>query len=276
MAVTTGRKVTGYSDISEQVLAEQSIIQAVSRKDIIGTPGTTTVSVYVNKAATIADYVPGTGVALSADDSAYVVVSNLKEKGINEILDGFTVETAPMDMQISRIAAAMGAAAEQVDTDGFAKMVADGTKLVLAAGAKPTVSTIYTDILNLKAALDTAKAPQDNRYLILTPEMQNLLLQKASGVVLDTANGDAIVTNGFTGKVLGFNVFVTTLMPAGTNIIALQDRAFVFGMAWKKDIALVSLDGSSQFYGDSAIKGRWAYVTGAVRPTLIQINQGAA
>lgn len=273
---TGARKVTGYSDISEQVLAETSIIRQVSRKDIIGTPGTTTVSVYVNAAATVGDYVPGTGIAQSADGSAYVVINNLKEKAVNEILDGFTIETAPADLVVQRLAAAMAAAGEQIDTDGFTKMEADGTEAVAAAGAKPVVGTIYTDILTLKKALDDAKAPQAGRYLIVTPEMHNLMLQTDSKIVLATDRGDKIQADGFVGRFLGFDIFVTTLLPAGTNMMAVQERAFVFGMAWKKDVAIISLDGSTKFYGDSAVKGRWAYVTGAVRPTLIQINNGAA
>jgi len=273
---TDARRIEGYSDISEQVLAQASIIRQVSRKDITGTPGTTTVKVYVNELATIADYVPGTGVAISADGSAYVTINNLKEKAVNEILDGFTVATAPADLVASRLVAAMAAGGEQIDTDGFVKMVADGTEVVAAAGLKPTVSTIYTDILTLKQALDDAKAPQANRSLILTPEMYNFILNTDSKLVLDTARGDQIQTDAFVGRLLGFNVFVTTLLPAGTNIIATHDRGFVFGMAFMRDVMLQSLDGSGTFIGDSAVQGRWAYVTGAVRPTLIQINNGAA
>lgn len=273
---TTARKVEGYSEISEQVLAETSIIRQVSRKDIIGTPGTTTVKVYVHELATIANYVPGTGIAQSADGSAYVTINNLKEKGINEVLDGFTVETAPMDYAVSRLNAAFSAAGEEIDADGFIKMVADGTKLVSTAGLKPIVSSIYGDVLKLKLALDNVKAPRNGRSIVFTPEMENLVLDQDSKLILDTSRGDSIQTDGYVGRLLGFNVFSTTLLPTGTNIIAIQERAFVFGMAYKKEVSIVGLDGSALFYGDSAVKGRWAYVSGAVRPTLIQINNGAA
>lgn len=276
MAVTTARKVEGYSQISEEVLSESSIIKEISRKDIVGTPGSTTVKVYVNELATIANYVPGTGVAVSADGSAYVTVSNLKEKAVNEIMDGFTVETAPADYVVQRLMAAMAAAGETIDTDGFVKMEADGTELVAAAGAKPTVATIYDAIIDLKVALDIAKAPQKNRNLIMTPEMQGLILDQASKLVLDTSRGDSIQADGYVGKLLGFNVYVTSLLPAGTNLIACQERAFVFGMAFMTDVKVQSLDGSGTYIGDSAVQGRWAYVTGAVRPTLIQVNNGQA
>jgi len=275
MAVTSARKVEGYSEISEEVLAQSSIIKQVSRKDIVGTPGTTTVKVYVNELATIADYVPGTGVALSADGSQYVTISNLKEKAVNELLDGMTVETAPADYVVQRLMAAMAANGEQIDTDGFTKMVADGTTAVAAGGDIPTVATIYSDILNLKLALDNAKAPKTGRYLVLTPEMENLLLDKDSKIVLDTSKGDGILTEGYIGRIAGFDVFSTVLLPNGVNMIAGQERAFVFGYAFMSDVRIVSLDGSEKHIDDSAVKGRWAYVTGAVRPTLIQVHKGA-
>lgn len=275
MAAITARKVEGYSQISEEVLAESSIIRQVSRKDIVGTPGSTNIKVYVNELATIANYVPGTGVALSADSSAYVTVSNLKEKAVNEILDGFTAETAPADYVVQRLMAAMGAAGEEIDSDGFAKMVADGTKLVAAAGDAPTVSNIYGKVIALKVALDNAKAPQKSRSLIITPEVQGLMLSVDSKLVLDTSRGDMIQTDGYIGRVLGFDVFVSTNLPEGTNMIALQERAFVFGMAFTREVKVQSLDGSGTYIGDAAVQGRWAYVTGAVRPTLIQVDNGA-
>lgn len=275
MAVTTARKVEGYSNISEEVLAEASIIRQVSRKDIVGTPGSTTVKVYVNELATIADYVPGTGVAISADGSAYVTVNNLKEKAVNEILDGFTVETAPADYVVQRLMAAMAAAGERIDIDGFTKMVADGTTLVAASGDAPTVANIYSKVIALKTALDNAKAPQSKRNLIITPEVLGLMLDQASKLVLDTTRGDSIQTDGYIGRVLGFDVFVTTLIPSGTNMIATQERAFVFGMAFTREVMVQSLDGSGTYIGDAAVQGRWAYVTGAVRPTLIQLDKGA-
>lgn len=275
MAAITARKVEGYSQISEEVLAESSIIRQVSRKDIVGTPGSTNVKVYVNELATIADYVPGTGVAISADGSNYVTIANLKEKAVNEILDGFTVETAPADYVVQRLVAAMGAAGEQIDEDGFVKMVSDGTKLVLAAGDAPSAANIYGKVIALKVALDNAKAPQKGRALIITPEVQGFMLSVDSKLVLDTSRGDMIQTDGYIGRVLGFDVFVSTLLPTGTNMIALQERAFVFGMAFTREVKVQSLDGSGTFIGDAAVQGRWAYVTGAVRPTLIQIDNGA-
>ena len=273
---TGARRITGYSDISEQVLFQESIIRSVSNMDVMGTPGTTAVSVYVNALATVATYVPGTGVSKTNDASAYVVLANLKEIAVNELLDGYTIETAPADLVASRFGGAVGGLAESVDTTTLAAVVAGGTELVAAAGAKPIDTTIYADILALKKALDDAKAPRTGRSLIITTEMEALILDVDSKLVLNTDRGDRILMDGWIGRIAGFDVYGTTLLPAGTNLVAMQKRGFGFKDNWKIEPRLQSLDGSGQFIGDSAIQGRLAYNYGAVRATLIQVNNGAA
>ncbi len=273
---TGARQIVGFSQISEKVLGQASIIRSVANLEVEGTVGFETVKVYVNDLATIANYVPGTGISISNDGSSYVDIDNKKEKAINELLDGYTVETAPADLVASRLEAALVQMGEQMDTDALAQMVADGTVAVSGSGPKPLVTTIYADILGLKKQLDLAKAPREGRFLIVTPEMENLLLNTDSKVILNTQRGDGIITDGFIGRVAGFDVFSTVLLPAGTNMVAGQRRGFAFKEGWKIPPRRQNLDGSGTFIGDSAVQGRIAYVYGAVRPTLIQINNGAA
>jgi hypothetical protein len=272
---TDARQVIGYSQISEKVLGQASIIRSVANTEVEGTVGFETVKVYVNDLATIDDYTPGTGISLSNDGSSYVDIDNKKEKAINELLDGYTVETAPADLVASRLEAALVKMGEQMDTDALAQMEADGTENVTSSGSKPTIQTIYSNILNLKLALDNAKAPKSGRFLIVSPEMENLLLNVDSKIVLNTVRGDEIIAEGFVGRLLGFDVYSTVLLPAGTNMIAGQRRGFAFKEGWKIPPRRQNLDGSGTFIGDSAVQGRIAYVYGAVRPTLIQINNGA-
>ena len=264
MSAILPRKVTGYSDISEQVLAEQSIIRSISNLDVQGSPGTTAVSVFVNALATVDTYTPGSGIDKNQDTSAYVVLANLKEIAVNEILDGFTVETAPADIIASRFAGAVGGLAESIDT----------TELVAASGATPTALLMYGKILALKEALDNAKAPRMGRSLIMDPTREALMLDTTAKLVLNTDRGDRILADGWIGRVAGFDVYSTTLIPAATNMIAMQRRGFAFKDNWKVEPRLQSLDGSGQFIGDSAIQARYAYNYGAVRATLIQSDNG--
>lgn len=275
-AVTTARKVQGYSDISEAALGQVSIIRAVANLDIERHPATGQMNVYVHELAAIADYVPGTGVALSADSSAYVNLNNLKEKAVNELLDGYTVESAPMDFAQKRFEAGVLKIGEQIDTDALTALEAGGTEFVAAGGAKPTSATIYSDILNLKKELDDAKAPRTNRSLIVTPEMEALLLNTDSKVYLNTERGLGIMQEGFVGRIAGFDVYSTVLLPSGTNMIAMQQRGFAYGDFYTVGAKIQSLDASGTYIGDSAVQARMAYNYGAIRATLIQVNNGAA
>lgn len=273
---TGARKIAGYSEISEQVAAQSSIFLQVTNQEGLVNADATTMKVYVNALGAIQDYVPGTGVSVSNDGSAYVTVSNSVENALNEIIDGYTVETAPADLVVSRMEAGMAARGEKNDTLVFAGMESEGTELVAAAGAKPVVATIYASILAIKAALDAAKAPKTGRKLILTPEMENLLLNVDSKVVLDTSRGDGIQTEGFVGRLLGFDIFSTVLLPAGTNMIGLQLRGYAAKEVFKIEPRIQDLDGSGQFIGDSAVQDRVAFLYGVIRPTFIQVNNGAA
>ena len=322
------RKITGYSDISESVLAQESIIRAVSNLDIEGTPGFTAVSVFVHAAMTVGTYVPGTGLAGDDDTSAYVVLANGVEIAVNEILDGFTVETAPLDLIAKRLEAGIKAIGESIDTAALVLMESGGTDYVVATSvaagslvigtwyivetansagagttlagtaadtavvdevfqavgngtgmtaftvvaAAPFAANAYTDILGAAKKLNDAKAPRSGRSLIISTRVEQELLNVDSGLILNTDRGDRLLQDGWIGKVAGFDVYVTTLLPSGTNYIAMQKRGFAFGYNWKIEPTVNPL--FNAYIGDSAVQGRLAYNCGAVRATLIQLQQG--
>ena len=133
---------------------------------------------------------------------------------------------------------------------------------------------MYTKILALKEALDNAKAPRTGRSLVMDPTREALLLATESKIVLNTSMGDGIVMEGWLGKIAGMNVYSTTLVPAATNMFAMQKRGFAFKDNWKIEPRLQSLDGSGTFIGDSAVQARYAYNYGVVRATLIQVDNG--
>lgn len=273
---TGARKVYGYSDISEAALATRSVIRSVANTDIERHPATGQMQVYVHTLATVATYTPGSGVSKTNDGSAYVTLNNLKEVAVNELLDGYTAESAPMDLIQKRFEAAVLALGENIDTNTLTALESGGTELVGTAAAKPTAATIYSDIINLGKALSDAKAPKTGRSLLATPEMVALLLKTDSKVYLNTEGGLNIMQEGFIGRIAGFDVYETTLLPSGTNLIGMQRRGFAYGDFWKVEPRVQSLDGSGTFIGDSAIQGRLAYNYGAIRATLIQVNNGAA
>ena len=337
MAVDTVRVLNGYSQVGAEALAQESIIRNVSFNDGTLPQGAVSAKVFVHGLSTIQDYVAGTGVTPSTDGSDYVTVSNMKDRAINELLDGLSVEAAYAsgDYVAKRYDAALKARAEDDDTIGFAKMYADGTvaqgtfgttevtitnfvvgnyykvktansagdatdigcaastadvgevfkaltdgtgltALVAYAVDTPTASTVAADILALKAALDTAKAPRAGRFLIVDSAIENLLLSATAGIVLAEPGSKMQQVEGSIGRLYGFDIFSTVLLPSAVNMIGGHPSAFYFKDIFRHEARLVSLDGSEKHVGDSALKQRLASISGAVRPTLLQINNGQA
>lgn len=269
------RKESGYTTLAEKVLAERSLAKLVS-----GAIGDGDISegkalkVYVHGLSTVADYVPGTGVSLTADNSDYVTVNNQKDKAVNEILDGLSLEQAYNDADYvsGRLEAAMEAIAEEMDIDYFKILQADGKE---GATTLITSANVKAQILILKLALDKAKAPNNNRYLIVSPEVENAILG-ASGIILNTPTGDNILYEGYLGNFLGFKVLRTTRLPLNSTgavqMVAMQARGAVFADGWKKEPALYELNDSTHV-GDSKVAARFAYNPGVIRDDLIQFSQ---
>lgn len=266
------RKATGYTEVAERVLSERSLAKFVS-----GAIGEGDIEkgeqlkVYVHELATVANYIPGTGVNLTGDNSDYVTVNNQEDIAVNEVLDGLTLKQAynEPDYVAGRLEAAAEAIGERIDVDFFKLLQKDGTE---AKTTEVTSSTVYKDILALKLNLDKAGAPANGRFLIVNPEAENALLG-AANVVLNTKRGERILYDGFIGNFLGFNVFRTTRLPYDkdgyTQMVAMQARGTIFADGWKVEPALFELNDSTHV-GDSKIGGRYAYNPGVIRDDLVQ------
>lgn len=267
------RKGTGFTALAERVLQERALAKLVSGAIGEGEVAKGEVlKVFVHELATIADYVPGTGVSLTGDNSQYVNINNLKDKAVNEVLDGLTVEMAydKPDYVGARLEAAAEAIAVEMDTDLFAKVVADGTAATAVALTK---TTAFDEILKIKLALDKAKAPNENRFLVVTPEVENSILA-APNLILATPTGDTILYDGYLGNLFGFKVVRSNNLPDKVQMIGIQSRGIAFADGWKVEPTLFDLNGANHV-GDSKIGGRLAYNSGVVRPTLIQYSKTA-
>lgn len=276
MAITTARKVNGYSDISEAVISAQLVVRSVANTDIERNPATGQLGVYVHAAGTDATYTPGTGLSASADGSSWVTLANLTEVGVNELLDGYTVEAAPMDHAQRRLEAGLVGIMEGIETTVLSDLATNGTELYAAAIATTSASTIVARILAMSQALTEAKAPRSGRSLIITPAMEAALLSTDSKIAVNSESGFKVMADGFIGRFGGFNIFVTPLLPAGTNMVALHQRGYAFGEFFKVTPHIQDLSGSGTFIGDSAVQARLAYNYGAIRPTFVQVDNSAA
>jgi N4-gp56 family major capsid protein len=87
---------------------------------------------------------------------------------------------------------------------------------ILAAQTADNGAAAYSVLIRLKVALDRANVPQDGRWVAVSPEFYALLLMDNRFTDASAYGQGGVVTNGLVGRALGFDVRVSTNLPAGT------------------------------------------------------------
>ncbi len=94
--------------------------------------------------------------------------------------------------------------------------------------AKPTKSTIISEIGKAAAIMDDACVPMGERYLYITGEMYNLLRQTSEFLGIESL-GEKALAKGIVGEVFGMKIVKvpTSYMPAGVFFIATHKDAVI-------------------------------------------------
>ncbi len=166
---------------------------------------------------TVQNYVKGTSITynnISSTDTDVIMDKNKLIAGVVEDID--EAQTNPSIMQ-GIITEAVGMANEQIVTDVLAQMVADGTGDITLSAAL-TESNIKSNLLvPARAFLNTAKAPQTGRFMIVDPVTESLM----QGLNL-TNNAEGLAC-GLVGNIMGMDIFVSNLLPANKCIVGQKD-----------------------------------------------------
>ncbi len=94
--------------------------------------------------------------------------------------------------------------------------IVEGTE---ATGAgKDTAKGIVRYITQLCTVLDQQNVPREGRYLIVTPEVEELLVNSELGDAYLSGDNVSMKRMGWTGRIGGFDVFKSQLMPYGDAI----------------------------------------------------------
>lgn len=115
--------------------------------------------------------------------------------------------------------------------------ISGGTSYVVESIAKvqTSKSLIYAQILALKQKLDEAQVPQEDRYLVVPPAIQTILLQGTELIpALPTAY--EYVQKGYMGDVAGFKIYVSNQVTGdntdGYQVLAMHKSWLTFAMGW--------------------------------------------
>lgn len=209
----------------------------------------------------VADYDTVNGMSLTSSSTAYVTLNINKDKAVNEIIDGYEASAVPDNLYADRLDSAAYSLAKQIDTDGAAELVGNGTAVNIAT---LTTSNIYATVVDQRTALSKANIEFDNRYLLVTPDTLALIL-KCEEFIKASDLGDAVVQSGAVGRIAGFTVYEWNDTTANLAMIAGHPRYATRVREWSHPIRLVDLDGDSLYVGASAIKGRMVYAHKVLR-----------
>ena len=138
-----------------------------------------------------------------------------------------------------------------------------------AKTADTSDNTAYPLLVDLRTTLNRDNCPQDNRWVVIPPELEGALLQDNRFIDASaSADGGSALRNGFIGRAAGFNVYLSNQTPDPTSgtyaVIAGHPWACTFAHQLTKMEAL-RLEGS---FADG-VRGLVVYGAKVLRPTCL-------
>ena len=233
-------------------------------------------------------YDKANGVAADAGTTTYLDLDIDNDEAVNEIIDGFDAASVPDGITAERLDSAGYSMALSIDKKSIAALEACGTlsssgATVSATKTACTTSTAYKEALAAKRALSRKGVPQTGRWMIVSPEYLELLMQDDRFI----KQGDLsqqLVQTGAVGQIAGFAVYESNNMDyESTTRVASKKTTteFICGhpnwchrvMEWQTPVHLQDLGGSGKYIGASAVQGRKVYGIKVSKPQTLYIKR---
>lgn len=150
-----------------------------------------------------------------------------------------------------------------------------GAGTILAAADVATANAAYATLIRLKVALDRANVPQQGRFVAVSPEFYALLLHDARFTDASASGSTAALTNGFVGRAAGFDIRVSTNLPAGTAGTLPEVSSFIIAghsmaTTFAEQISKTEAYRPQNSFSD-AVKGLHLYGAKVVRPEALAV-----
>lgn len=202
-------------------------------------------------------YDKANGVDADAGTTTYLDLDIDNDEAVNEIIDGFDAASVPD-----------GITAERLDS---------------ATKTACTASTAYKEALAAKRTLSRNGVPQTGRFMIVSPEYLEILMQDDKFI----KQGDLsqqLVQTGAVGQIAGFAVYESNNMDfENTTRVSTKKTTteFICGhpnwchrvMEWQTPVHLQDLGGSGKYIGASAVQGRKVYGIKVSKPKTLYIKR---
>lgn len=276
---------TAQERYSQLVLAKLRAIlvtrdNAVMNADYEGSPKAGAVKIYVNDTeVAVGDYDKASGLALGTGTNSYLTLSIDKDKGVNEIIDGYDAASVAPNIIAERLDSAAYSLQKKIDQDSITTIEQGGTLSTTVSALSS--STVYDSVVDAGKALDEANVPAEGRFLIVSPTVKSYILKDTTHFIRASALGDEFLKTGAIGEFLGNKVFVSNLMTKDSTTWVggkTTTTEYILGspkwchrvMEFSVPVAVNNL--SNQFIGSSAVQGRFVYGTKVSRATAVYVK----
>lgn len=249
-----------------------------------GTPKAGAVKVPVRDTeVAVADYNKKTGSTMTHGDTSYLTVTIDKDKAVNELIDGFDAASVPDGITAERLDSAAYSMALSIDKKSIEALQSATGATISATKTACTASTAYKEALAAKRTLSRNGVPQTGRFMIVSPEYLEILMQDDKFI----KQGDLsqqLVQTGAVGQIAGFAVYESNNMDfENTTRVSTKKTTteFICGhpnwchrvMEWQTPVHLQDLGGSGKYIGASAVQGRKVYGIKVSKPKTLYIKR---
>lgn len=249
-----------------------------------GTPKAGAVKVPVRDTeVAVADYNKKTGSTMTHGDTSYLTVTIDKDKAVNELIDGFDAASVPDGITAERLDSAAYSMALSIDKKSIEALQSATGAIISATKTACTASTAYKEALAAKRTLSRNGVPQTGRFMIVSPEYLEILMQDDKFI----KQGDLsqqLVQTGAVGQIAGFAVYESNNMDfENTTRVSTKKTTteFICGhpnwchrvMEWQTPVHLQDLGGSGKYIGASAVQGRKVYGIKVSKPKTLYIKR---
>lgn len=225
------------------------------------------------------------GFAFDADagTTTYLDLDIDNDEAVNEIIDGFDAASVPDGITAERLDSAGYSMALSIDKKSIEALQGAAGANISATKTACTASTAYKEALAAKRTLSRNGVPQAGRWMIVSPEYLETLMQDDRFI----KQGDLsqqLVQTGAVGQIAGFAVYESNNMDfENTTRVASKKTTteFICGhpnwchrvMEWQTPVHLQDLGGSGKYIGASAVQGRKVYGIKVSKPKTLYIKR---
>ncbi len=259
-----------YSDMVMAKIRKELVLKdgVVFNKDYEGKPTAGAVKIPVRDTeVAVSDYDKANGITAGTGSTSYETMTIDKDKGVNEIIDGYDAEAVPDNLVADRLDSAGYSLAKQIDADGATVLLAGSSAIRYG---KLTKDNVYQMFVDARVAMGKANIPDDGkRYALITPDVIGLVLSSPEFVKASEL-GDKIVETGAIGKIAGFLIIEWNDDTDNLAGIFGHPRFATRAEEFSVPIKLQDLSGSGKYIGASAVQGRQVYAHKVLRSVAIK------